>query len=555
MKRRNLFITASLSMLLGLGVVAGAATMVNTKQATKVEAYNKNVKNGVFVKTGWEGGTQYAELSFSSTTGRWTGSADIPSGVTFYVYAYGCKNDNNYNRQIGYCGENGGGLSQTDCISHTSNRRDGIVTTAHATFTFSLVDYDIAYYDDVEWIWQTDSSITGVAISYTVTFNANGHGTAPSSQDIVEGGKVTKPSDPTATGYTFGGWYKEAGCVNAWNFSTDTVTEATTLYAKWTAKQSVITFQKYSGTGGSSSVTATYGSAMPSATAPTKSGYHFDGYWDAANGTGTQYYTSSMASARNWDKNTTSGTTLYAKWDQIRTIYYVSSATDSDSPDCIYSWSSHGSNQFGNFPGTWVATAGENVTGVVQFQGSYKRIYKISIWNDSFKFSWGGGTDAGGGETGDKTVTDGAAYWWDGGANTDAGAALALIFDVEAARNSVSAHGSIKDYSICGISQSTASSLVGRYNGLTSAQQAYINSSTTKTYIGTSSTEGQVSFVDIFEQLSKIASSGSKSPLASSLFLRIGGGDANLSLTIIIIASVTTLSVGGYFFLRKKKEK
>ena len=69
---------------------------------------------------------------------------------------------------------------------------------------------------------------------HTVTFNANGHGTAPSAQTIVAGGLVTQPAAPTASGWTFGGWYKEAGCTNAWNFSSDKVTAATTLYAKWT---------------------------------------------------------------------------------------------------------------------------------------------------------------------------------------------------------------------------------------------------------------------------------------------------------------------------------
>lgn len=70
---------------------------------------------------------------------------------------------------------------------------------------------------------------------YTVDFDMQGHGTAPENQSIADGGKVTKPAAPTADGYTFGGWYKESDCLNAWNFSTDTVTTATTLYAKWTA--------------------------------------------------------------------------------------------------------------------------------------------------------------------------------------------------------------------------------------------------------------------------------------------------------------------------------
>ena len=75
-----------------------------------------------------------------------------------------------------------------------------------------------------------------LAIGFTVTFDANGHGTAPDSQPVATGNKATKPEDPTAQGYTFGGWYKEAACETQWNFDNDTVTADTTLYAKWTEK-------------------------------------------------------------------------------------------------------------------------------------------------------------------------------------------------------------------------------------------------------------------------------------------------------------------------------
>lgn len=70
---------------------------------------------------------------------------------------------------------------------------------------------------------------------YTVTFNANGHGTAPASQEVESGSKVIEPTAPTADEWIFGGWYKEAGCTNAWNFASDEVTANTTLFAKWTA--------------------------------------------------------------------------------------------------------------------------------------------------------------------------------------------------------------------------------------------------------------------------------------------------------------------------------
>jgi hypothetical protein len=52
---------------------------------------------------------------------------------------------------------------------------------------------------------------------------------------------------------------------------------------------------------------------MPAATMPTRSGYTFEGYYDATTG-GTQYYTRAGASARVWNKD--AATTLYARWTQ-----------------------------------------------------------------------------------------------------------------------------------------------------------------------------------------------------------------------------------------------
>lgn len=67
-----------------------------------------------------------------------------------------------------------------------------------------------------------------------------------------------------------------------------------------------------SGGGGSTSIIAIDGSAMPSATMPERAGYAFGGYWTETNGGGTQYYNSDGSSTRNWDSRTI--TTLYAKW-------------------------------------------------------------------------------------------------------------------------------------------------------------------------------------------------------------------------------------------------
>lgn len=78
--------------------------------------------------------------------------------------------------------------------------------------------------------------------SHKVTFNMQSHGSAIAQQDVNYNDYVSEPSPaPTDVDYNFGGWYKEAGCVNKWVFNTDKMPdEDLTLYAKWTAK----TYQK-----------------------------------------------------------------------------------------------------------------------------------------------------------------------------------------------------------------------------------------------------------------------------------------------------------------------
>ncbi len=89
-------------------------------------------------------------------------------------------------------------------------------------------------------------------VTFTVTFNANGHGTTPASQTINSGEKAAEPTDPTETGWIFGGWYKEAACTNAFNFSTP-ITGNITLYARWTEEGITPAKITYMVTGGSNS--------------------------------------------------------------------------------------------------------------------------------------------------------------------------------------------------------------------------------------------------------------------------------------------------------------
>ncbi|XUX01138.1 MAG: InlB B-repeat-containing protein [Dehalogenimonas sp.] len=124
------------------------------------------------------------------------------------------------------------------------------------------------------------SNITCVAqwtaINYTISFNSQG-GSTVANASVAFGATVTQPTDPTRTGYTFGGWFKEAACTTAWNFTSDTITGNTTLYAKWTINQYTITFNSDGGSA-VSPITQDYGTAVVAPANPTKSGYTFNGW-------------------------------------------------------------------------------------------------------------------------------------------------------------------------------------------------------------------------------------------------------------------------------------
>ena len=116
-------------------------------------------------------------------------------------------------------------------------------------------------------------------VTNKVTFNTNGHGTAPAEATINYGEKVTRPTDPTAEGYTFDGWFTDSACTTEYTFETP-VTAPITLYAKWTVNQYTIEFDT---DGGNTidSITQDYGTAITAPADPTKTGYTFAG-WNPA---------------------------------------------------------------------------------------------------------------------------------------------------------------------------------------------------------------------------------------------------------------------------------
>ncbi|MDR2716844.1 MAG: InlB B-repeat-containing protein [Treponema sp.] len=154
--------------------------------------------------------------------------------------------------------------------------------------------------------------------SYIVNFSASGGTPAPNPQTIAAGGKVVIPPAMTKTSYGFGGWYKEAACINQWNFDYDTVIGNITLYAMWYDPESTYTVT-FNANGGSPAPNPQFISyyfgrvVMPPAM--TKTGYGFVGWYKEA------------ACINQWNFGydydiVSSNITLYAKWDVAYTVTF-----------------------------------------------------------------------------------------------------------------------------------------------------------------------------------------------------------------------------------------
>ncbi len=301
-----------------------AAWTANTDTAYKVEHYQQNVADDDYTLEDTDNETGTTDTEATAVAKSYTGFSENTSYPS-RLASGNIEGDGSLVLKLYYDRD-------TFTVSYDSNEGSSVEDTEGIRYdaTFSAptsptkANYILSgWYKESsltnEWDFSTDTVTEDITLyalwvpnKSTVSFDSNDGSSVSDITDVVYNTSISAPTAPTKTGYSFSGWYKESSLTTQWDFPTDTVTEDITLYAKWTANSYTVSFDKRSGSGGTTSVSATYDTSMPAATAPTRTNYTFSGYYDEVDGGGTQYYSSTMTSAHDWNKS--SNTTLYAYW-------------------------------------------------------------------------------------------------------------------------------------------------------------------------------------------------------------------------------------------------
>ncbi len=188
-------------------------------------------------------------------------SIDLPTGLTSLgndVFS-GCKSIESIDLPSGLTSL--GDHAFYGCAFLKSiNLPNGVITIGNHTFGYCTALKNL-YFDGTKAKWDAVTKGIGwdryVSSDFTehwrctVTFSANGHGTAPDPQTNLwsNESKVTQPDDLTAEGLNFTGWYTDEACTaeNKWDFN-DPVTGDMALHAGWSAATYAVTVTN--GTGG-----------------------------------------------------------------------------------------------------------------------------------------------------------------------------------------------------------------------------------------------------------------------------------------------------------------
>lgn len=233
------------------------------------------------------------------------------------VTLYAVWQANSYTVQ--YDNNGGTGTIQAQSLTYggagTLSDGMGFSKTGHRFLGWATNAKGAVYYGPGASVWNLTSQPQGVitlyavwqAIGYQVTFQ-NGASTFATAQVPYGSPYGPLPQGPLKEGHSFSGWFTApTGGTQVTAATLYTTVGETTLHAQWEAQRYLVIFDAQGGAVSPASNSFLYGGIYGTLPIPTRAGFTFDGWYTAANGSGTRIQETSTVAI-------TAISTFYAKW-------------------------------------------------------------------------------------------------------------------------------------------------------------------------------------------------------------------------------------------------
>lgn len=222
---------------LGWSETDGAAVASYLPGAT----FSKEIDHNITLYAVWQ--KQTFNISLSSGTGysiHHTQPLQVEYGDTFSFRVAMSKGYSQTAPSVWMNWVDAAGTEHSHQLTNPTETTDG---------TSGLAVY---HYTTPEIYWNATINVVSAAdLVYTVTYKyagLDGRTEYPKNDDTYLTQNVSwneaaaQPAAPSVDGYKFVGWYKDAGLTTPWDFATEKVIGPTTIYAKLTAIEPVITW-------------------------------------------------------------------------------------------------------------------------------------------------------------------------------------------------------------------------------------------------------------------------------------------------------------------------
>jgi len=287
--------------------INGLTIVATSDKAVTIAEGAKTIDGHSFthvMKTGGSGSAAARSLNFAVT-----------GACTIEVYLISANATTERTLNI-YSGSYGGTLLTTLPAATTAAKQTYAYSGGATTIHMGSANSGINFYA-INLIYSGGDDPTPIQ-TYTLSYDENG-GSGTMEEQSGTSVTVATNSFTAPTGYTFKEWNTNAkGSGTKYTAGQNvTLTEDLTLYAVWSPLSYTISLNAMGGTGGTTSITATFDAAMPNITIPSRANYIFKGYFAEKNGTGKQYYDENGSSTNSWI--TPSDATLYAAWKEKST--------------------------------------------------------------------------------------------------------------------------------------------------------------------------------------------------------------------------------------------